>query len=96
MDAKAPDHIDLVYRKVGDNHVFASKGIKGLVHVAHADLKTAIVNAISALNLHVSKTYGKKVCYVCDSDLDKASDQREIGDIRVFGAHLDHHASACH
>lgn len=63
----APDHIDLVYRKVGDYHIFASKGIKGLVHVGHQDLNEACTRVLTALNCHVEQTYGVEAHYVCES-----------------------------
>jgi hypothetical protein len=59
----APDHIDLVYRRVGENHIFASKGIKGLVHVGHSDLEAARTNLLKALSTHVQKTYGVEARY---------------------------------
>lgn len=60
MESKAPDHVNLVYRKVGKTHVIASKGIVGLVHVAHHDLAAAVRNAMTALSTHISRVYGPK------------------------------------
>jgi hypothetical protein len=70
MCAMAPDHVDLVYRKVGDHHIFASKGIQGLVHVGHTDLERAYDDLLRVLNFHVTRTYGVEARYICDAGFD--------------------------
>lgn len=95
MESKAPDHVNLVYRKVGKTHVIASKGIVGLVHVAHHDLAAAVRNAMTALSTHISRVYGTEVRYVLDADDNIDMDRQDV-DIGMIGARLDHEQNACH
>lgn len=85
----APNHVDLVYRKVGKTHVLASKGISGLVHVAHPELKEAVRCAMSALSAHISRVYNVDVCYVLDNE-DSLNNDRQCSDVGVIGARIDH------
>lgn len=88
----APNHVDLVYRKIGDTHVFASKGIRGLVHVGHTDLMTAIREVIAALNVHVKKTYGVDARYVCNESIEDVG----IPSVNTKLYRLDRENHACH
>lgn len=67
-DSTPPECIDLVYRRTDGTHIFASKNIRGLVHVGHDDLETAFHNVFKALGIHVSHTYGVSAEYDCDTD----------------------------
>lgn len=60
-----PETVALVYRIVGDTHVFQSKGIKGLVHVGSHDRETAFHNVMDALNQHVTEAYRCEAVYKC-------------------------------
>jgi len=62
---EVPHSVALIYRVVGDTHVFSSKGIKGLVHVGCHDREEAFHGVLGALNEHVSHTYGCPVTYSC-------------------------------
>ena len=80
----APDHIDLVYRKVGENHIFASKGIKGLVHVGDSTLESAYESVLRVLNFHVLQTYGVEARYVCETGLEGLRQRIETGGECLF------------
>lgn len=66
MESHLPNEVTLVYREVGNSHVFTAAGIVGLVHVGSCDRKKAFDNAFVALSTHVSMLTGKKVSYVPD------------------------------
>lgn len=89
-----PDQVDLVYRKVGVNHVFASKGIRGLVHVGHRDLAVAYHTVIEALNVHVTNTYGVPAKYVCETDIRDLAFKVASTSGNMFAVHLDHRQAA--
>jgi len=65
-----PELVELVYRVVGNTHVFTSRGIQGLVHVGSADRKTAFHDVMTCLKAHVRETYGCDVSYTCDTTYD--------------------------
>ena len=62
---QVPHSVALVYRLVGDTHVFSSSGIKGLVHVGSHDREKAFHSVMTALNKHVSHAYGCEATYSC-------------------------------
>jgi hypothetical protein len=62
----APEVVELVYRVVGNTHVFSSRGIQGLVHIGSHDRKTAYENVVTGLNKHVAETCGADVSYKCE------------------------------
>jgi len=99
MKSKAPEHVDLVYRKAGGMHVFASKGIIGLVHCAHSDLNVAFDKVLSALTAHVRRAYGIEAKYVCQGDFGKiASKINNSEDMLtlVVSAKRDADLAVCH
>jgi len=85
----APSHIDLVYRKVDGDHIFASKGIKGLVHVGHTDLEEAYARLLEALTFHVFHTYDVEAEYHCEAGFEGLQRKvQEGGDLLFVQAHL--------
>lgn len=96
MGNKLPEHIDLVYRKVGDVHVFASKGIKGMIHVGHDDLKTAYDNVLEALHTHVQKAYGVEARYRSASGFDDLQTKANDSPLVVFPVVIDAQDAVCH
>ncbi len=73
-----PEVVELVYRVVGNTHVFSSRGIHGLVHVGSCDRKTAYLGVVEGINLHVSEAYGTEARYKCEYSYDQ------------FSQHVDH------
>jgi hypothetical protein len=73
----APEAVELVYRVVGNTHVFSSRGIRGLVHTGSHDRKTAFDRVMKCLNGHVKHVYGDDVRYHADMSYDE------------FAGHLD-------
>lgn len=69
----APEVVELVYRVVGNTHVFSSRGILGLVHVGSQDRETAYKNIVPSLNQHVAEAYGARVSYKCEYSYDQFS-----------------------
>jgi hypothetical protein len=85
----APGHIDLVYRKVDDEHIFASKGIKGLVHVGHTSLEQAYDRLLEALTFHVRHTYRVDARYDCERGFEGLKKKvHEGGELVFVHAHL--------
>jgi hypothetical protein len=79
-----PEGVELVYRKLGNTHVFSSKGIKGLLHIGSVDRETAFNNVVPSLNAHVAEAYGCEAVYSIDlsyNDFCKHVDSSE----NVFG-----------
>jgi hypothetical protein len=72
-----PESVELVYRVVGNTHVFSSKGIKGLVHVGSHDREMAFNDAIECLGRHVSFAYDCEAAYKCTMEY------------KQFSAHVD-------
>ena len=62
-----PSQVELIYRVVGDTHVFSSKGIRGLVHVGSHDQEEAFREVINALNKHITITYDCEAKYKCET-----------------------------
>lgn len=58
-----PESVELIYRTVGNTHVFSSKGIKGLLHIGSESRETAFKNVIPTLNTHISEAYGCDASY---------------------------------
>lgn len=69
----APAVVELVYRVVGNTHVFSSHGIKGLVHTGSYDRKVAFERVMLCLNDHVKSVYGDDVHYHADLNYDEFS-----------------------
>lgn len=91
----APNYIDLVYRKVDGDHIFASKGIKGLVHIADTSLPEAYDRLLEALSFHVLHTYSAEARYDCEAGFAGLEQQAERGGGLAFvTAHL-HTPVAC-
>jgi len=63
-----PQSVALVYRVVGDTHVFTSKAIRGLLYVASHDRETAFHDVIPALNKHIAAAYSCEASYKCAMD----------------------------
>lgn len=82
-----PEVVELVYRTVGNTHVFSSRGIQGLVHVGSADLKTAFTDVMSCLKSHVNETYGCTVSYTCDTTYEEFA-QHIATDSNIMGNFL--------
>ena len=61
--ARIPEEVGIVYRNVGNTHVFTSKGIEGLVHCGSSELEDAFNQVIACLNHHVSEVYDCEVEY---------------------------------
>lgn len=76
----APEVVELVYRVVGNTHVFSSRGIQGLVHVGSRDRKTAYESVVDGLNRHVAEAYGTHARYNCEYSYEQ------------FAQHLDNDA----
>jgi hypothetical protein len=57
MGASVPEVVGIVYRYVGNTHVFTSKGIRGVVHCGGSELEDAFNQVIACLNHHVSEVY---------------------------------------
>lgn len=72
-----PESVALVYKIVGEDktHVFASRGIKGLVHIGHHDRRQAFDEVILALNQHVSRAYHCEVRYKSELSYEEFSDR---------------------
>jgi hypothetical protein len=66
-----PQSVALVYRVVGNTHVFSSNGIKGLVHVGSHDREKAFHSVMGALNKHVTHVYGCEATYRCEMSYDQ-------------------------
>jgi hypothetical protein len=81
MDRRLPDEVALVYRMVGETHVFTSTGIDGLVHVGSHDKRTAFDCAFKALSLHVSKTSGMAVEYEPEQSFEEFFDDAHAAEI---------------
>lgn len=65
-----PEAVAFDYRLRGQTHIFASKGIRGLVHVGSHDYEKARKAAVDALAFHVEKTYGvERVNYAFNDQL---------------------------
>lgn len=71
---EVPHSVALVYRVVGDTHVFSSKGIVGLVHVGSHDREQAFHDVMNALNKHVTHTYRCDASYSCAMTYEQFSD----------------------
>lgn len=98
MSAQAPAQIDLIYRRCGEYHIFASKGIRGLVHVAHTEMHAAYENVMKALARHVKATYGIDAHYRPEQDFASFARSVDSGTnlARLFVFKLDVEATACH
>ena len=67
---EAPHEVALVYRQVGQSHVFTSKSAAGL-HIGSKSLRTAFDYALVGLSEHFTKLYGREVRYVSDMGFEK-------------------------
>jgi len=67
----APSSVELVYRVVGETHVFSSREILGLLHIGSVDRKTAFTNVISRLSKHVTAAYNCSAAYKCEMSYDE-------------------------
>ncbi|MCF6271620.1 MAG: hypothetical protein L3J37_00300 [Rhodobacteraceae bacterium] len=74
----APQEVGFLYRRVGDVHVFSTKGINGLVHVGHHNRKEAFDSVIPALNLHVEEAYHNHAAYKCETTYDDFANKIDI------------------
>jgi hypothetical protein len=93
-----PESVELVYRLVGNTHVFSSKGIKGLVHVGSHDREKAFNDSIECLGRHVSFAYQCEAAYTCTMDYDQFTahvdaDNDIVGNFLTMT--LASHASTC-
>jgi hypothetical protein len=82
-----PATVELVYRKVGNTHVFSSRGIQGLVHVGSSDRETAFHDVIACLKDHVKAAYGCDVSYHCEMSYDQFA-QHIDADNDILGSFL--------
>jgi hypothetical protein len=90
----APEVVELVYRVVGNTHVFHSRGIRGLVHIGSHDRKTAFDSVLVAVNEHVSGVYGDGVKY--HSDMSYIDFSKKVdGDSGLIGSFITLHLDAC-
>ena len=76
---RAPETVELVYRVVGNTHVFSSRGIQGLVHTGSAERKKAFTQVIECLNEHVQAVYGNDVHYHAEYTYDEFADHLDSG-----------------
>jgi len=60
---RPPEAVNMLYRRLGDTHVFSSTGIKGLVHVGSEDRERGFRDAFAALGEHVSHLCGEPASY---------------------------------
>ena len=80
MHANAPETIGLVYRQIGQTHVFTAKNVKGLVHIGSRDRKKAFEIALSALGAHVEVAYSVKAAYTPNMSYEEFSRHLELQD----------------
>lgn len=93
-----PNSVELVYRVVGETHVFSSKGILGLLHIGSVNRKTAFTNVISRLSKHVTAAYNCPAAYKCEMSYDEFAQHVDAeNDIsgNFLTLKLDEQAMAC-
>lgn len=67
---EAPQELALVYRQVGNSHVFTSKSAPGL-HIGSSQRSEAFTCALTGLSEHFTRLYGRSVRYESDMDFDE-------------------------
>lgn len=64
-DSSPPEQVTLVYRRVGDTHVFTAPELPGL-HVGSSSQAKAFEQSIKALGEHVSQLHGCTATYTVE------------------------------
>jgi|GEM_PF-3773793 hypothetical protein len=97
--AQLPNEVEINYRRVGDTHVFTSKGIKGVVHCGSSDLEDAFGHVAECLSHHISEEYECEAVYTApltfgEFELLIASDSDVVNNGLML--QLDMQATSCH
>jgi hypothetical protein len=76
----APQRVTLIYREVGNTHVFTSPELRGF-HIGMCDLNAAFDSAVLALGEHVSLLFNCKAKYHVDGGFVNFESHLKGGDV---------------